>query len=135
MEAETCLIEYPRGTLRVSVASRSGGLALELPAVACSRLAYERSCPPTGSHRGVARKRCERTILRNQECPPWSSRTTIRKDNEMMVMIGVDPHKRSHTAVAIDGDDVELAAIEVRSSQAQVAQLLAWAARFEARTW
>ena len=32
----------------------------------------------------------------------------------MTVMIGVDPHKRSHTAVAIDRDDVELAAIEVR---------------------
>jgi transposase len=53
----------------------------------------------------------------------------------MTVMIGVDPHKRSHTAVVIDADDVELAAIEVRASQAQVAQLLAWAARFEARTW
>ncbi len=52
-----------------------------------------------------------------------------------MVMIGVDPHKRSHTAVAIDGDDVELAAIEVRASHAQVAQLLAWAAPFEACTW
>ena len=35
----------------------------------------------------------------------------------MTVMIGVDPHKRSHTAVAIDRDDVELAAIEVRASQ------------------
>ena len=34
----------------------------------------------------------------------------------MTVMIGVDPHKRSHTAVAIDGDDPELAAIEVRAS-------------------
>jgi transposase len=53
----------------------------------------------------------------------------------MTVMIGVDPHKRSHTAVAIDRDDAELAAIEVRASQAQVALLLAWAARFEARTW
>ena len=65
-----CLIECPRWALRVSVASWSGGLALELPAVACSRLAYERSCLPAGSRRGVARKRCERTILRNQECPP-----------------------------------------------------------------
>jgi transposase len=53
----------------------------------------------------------------------------------MAVMIGVDPHKRSHTAVAIDAGEVELAAIEVRASQAQVAQLLAWAARFEVRTW
>ena len=53
----------------------------------------------------------------------------------MAVMIGADPHKRSHTAVAIDAGEVELAAIEVRASQAQVALLLAWAARFEARTW
>ena len=34
----------------------------------------------------------------------------------MTVMIGVDPHKGSHTAVAIDGDEVELSAIQVRSS-------------------
>jgi hypothetical protein len=62
---QICLIEYPCGALRVSVASGFGGLALELSAVARTRLAYERSCPPTGFHRGVAQKRCERTILRN----------------------------------------------------------------------
>ena len=45
----------------------------------------------------------------------------------MTVMIGVDPHKRSHTTVAIDGDDVELAAIEVRASVRQVDELLGWA--------
>jgi Transposase len=60
---------------------------------------------------------------------------TIGRDNEMTVMIGVDPHKRSHTAVAIDGDDVELAAIEVRSSVRQVDELLGWAAGFADRTW
>jgi hypothetical protein len=38
----------------------------------------------------------------------------------MAVMIGIDPHKRSRTAVAIDYDEVELAAIEVRASHAQV---------------
>jgi transposase len=64
-----------------------------------------------------------------------SSQNNDREGQRMTVMIGVDPHKRSHTAVAIDRDDVELAGIEVRSSQAQVAQLLGWAARFEARTW
>ena len=53
----------------------------------------------------------------------------------MTMMIGVDPHKRSHTAVAIDGDDVELATIEVRTSERQVAELLAWAAGFGERTW
>ena len=53
----------------------------------------------------------------------------------MMVMIGIDPHKRSHTAVAIDSDDVELATIEVRTSARQVAELLGWAAGFADRTW
>ena len=40
----------------------------------------------------------------------------------MMVMIGIDPHKRSHTAVAIDSEDVERATIEVRASARQVAE-------------
>ncbi len=52
-----------------------------------------------------------------------------------MVMIGVDPHKGSHTAVAIDGDEVELAAVTVRATARQVSELLRWAARFDQRTW
>jgi transposase len=58
-----------------------------------------------------------------------------QEGNTMMVMIGVDPHKGSHTAVAIDRDEVELAAIRVRSSNRQVAELLGWAAGFAERTW
>src|SRR6266576_3786725 len=53
----------------------------------------------------------------------------------MAVMIGVDPHKGSHTAVAIDGDERELAAVQVRSSRRQLEELLGWAASFEERTW
>ena len=53
----------------------------------------------------------------------------------MPVMIGVDPHKGSHTAVAIDRDEVELAAMRVRSSRRQVEELLAWAGKFTDRTW
>ena len=53
----------------------------------------------------------------------------------MVVMIGVDPHKRSHTAVAVDGDDVELGRLEVRASGAQVGELVGWADRFGERTW
>jgi len=52
----------------------------------------------------------------------------------MAVMIGVDPHKGSHTAVAIGGD-VVLATIRVRSSGRQVAELLGWSAGFAERTW
>ena len=53
----------------------------------------------------------------------------------MAVMIGVDPHKRWHTAVAIDRDEVELTRLRVRASRQQVDELLKWAARFEDRTW
>jgi transposase len=53
----------------------------------------------------------------------------------MTVMIGVDPHKGSHTAVAIDRDEVERATIQVRASSRQVAELLAWAGEFRDRTW
>ena len=53
----------------------------------------------------------------------------------MGVIIGVDPHKGSHTAVAIGGDEVRLAKVKVRATRRQVDQLLEWAARFEERTW
>jgi transposase len=53
----------------------------------------------------------------------------------MDVIIGVDPHKGSHTAVAIGGDEARLAKLKVRATRRQVDQLLEWAARFEERTW
>ena len=53
----------------------------------------------------------------------------------MKVMIGVDPHKASHTAVAIGGDEDEIASVKVRATQSQVDQLLTWAEPFEKRTW
>src|SRR5438270_10102349 len=53
----------------------------------------------------------------------------------MQVIIGVDPHKASHTAVAIGDDEGELAAVKVRATRRQVVQLLSWAASFEKRTW
>jgi transposase len=53
----------------------------------------------------------------------------------MGVMIGVDPHKRSHMAVAVDAEDVELGRLEVRASRVQVDELVGWAARFGQRSW
>jgi hypothetical protein len=38
----------------------------------------------------------------------------------MAVMIGVDPHKGSHTAVALDGNEDELGELRVRSAAGQV---------------
>ena len=51
------------------------------------------------------------------------------------VMIGVDPHKASHTAVAISGAEEPLGELRVRASTAQAERLLAWAAAWPERTW
>ena len=50
-------------------------------------------------------------------------------------MIGVDPHKGSHTAVALGADEVPLGQVRVRASAAQAQRLLAWAAAWPERTW
>src|SRR5690349_7276920 len=51
------------------------------------------------------------------------------------VMIGVDPHKGSHTAVAIGAAEEPLGQVRVRASAAQAQRLLAWAAAWPQRTW
>jgi transposase len=53
----------------------------------------------------------------------------------MSVMIGVDPHKGSHTAVAVDGTEGCVGELRVRSGPGQVDRLLAWAVSFPERTW
>jgi hypothetical protein len=44
------------------------------------------------------------------------------------VMIGVDPHKSSHTAVAIGPAEEPLGELRVRASAGQAERLMAWAA-------
>ncbi len=51
------------------------------------------------------------------------------------VMIGVDPHKGSHTAVAIGAAEEPLGELRVRASAAQAERLVAWAAAWPERTW
>jgi transposase len=57
------------------------------------------------------------------------------KENSVTVMIGVDPHKGSHTAVAIDEDEHVLGELRVRSGPKQLDRLMAWAKQFPERTW
>jgi transposase len=52
-----------------------------------------------------------------------------------MFMIGIDPHKGSHTAAAVDRDEAVIDTIRVDADRHQRSRLLAWAARFEPRTW
>jgi transposase len=50
-------------------------------------------------------------------------------------MIGVDPHKASHTAVVISAAEEPLGELRVRACAAQAERLLAWAAAWPQRTW
>ena len=53
----------------------------------------------------------------------------------MEVIIGIDPHKASHTAVALADTEVELARLQLSSSRSQIDRLLAWAKPFPQRRW
>jgi transposase len=54
----------------------------------------------------------------------------------MSVIIGIDPHKATHTAVAIDGDEQLIATLQVVADRCQTERLLVWAAAFGCeRTW
>ncbi len=53
----------------------------------------------------------------------------------MAVMIGVDPHKGSHTAVAVDQAEHVLGELRVRSSGDQVQRFMSWAAQWPERSW
>ncbi|TAK01160.1 MAG: IS110 family transposase [Chloroflexota bacterium] len=52
-----------------------------------------------------------------------------------MIVIGIDSHKRSHTAVAVDGTGRKLAEKTLPATSAGHLELVRWAARFEDRTW
>jgi hypothetical protein len=51
------------------------------------------------------------------------------------VMIGVDPHKGSHTAVVVSAAEEPLGELRVRACPGQAEKLVAWAAAWPERTW
>jgi len=53
----------------------------------------------------------------------------------MATMIGIDPHKATHTAVAVDDNEVVLDEFKVRASMVQAQRLREWACGFEKRQW
>jgi transposase len=52
-----------------------------------------------------------------------------------MVLIGIDPHKATHTAVAVDREETALGELTVRADRQQVEHLLTWAINFPDRRW
>jgi transposase len=53
----------------------------------------------------------------------------------MTIMIGIDPHKATHTAVAIDSEERVLDEFTLRASKAQAARLCTWASQFDDTAW
>jgi hypothetical protein len=57
-------------------------------------------------------------------------------DTMSLVMLGVDPHKQSHTATPlVTGSHQQLASLRVPASASGYRQLLEWACRFPQRRW
>lgn len=52
-----------------------------------------------------------------------------------MITIGIDPHKSSHTAVALDANGRLLGELRIPASTASPERLLRWAERWPERTW
>jgi hypothetical protein len=53
----------------------------------------------------------------------------------VFVMMGIDPHTATDTAVAVDGDEYVIDEFTLRSSNDQVERLTGWADRFTKREW
>ena len=52
-----------------------------------------------------------------------------------MTMIGIDPHKATHAAVAVDDNEAVVDEFKLRASTSQTDRLCEWAAGFEKREW
>ena len=55
----------------------------------------------------------------------------------MVTTIGIDPHKATHTAVAIDGSEIVLGEITIQADKDQTKMLIEWAASVngDGRLW
>ena len=132
----TRLIEGSLQALRLGRSvQRSDGLALEPPA-GCLQPGFRTTCQPVGSLPWRGSKEARRPAgpgIRHAR----HGHTCVKGEGPFMaaVMIGVDPHKGSHTAVAIGGAEEPLGELRVRACAAQAERLLSWAADWPERTW
>src|SRR5712672_1157502 len=72
------------------------------------------------------------TASPHQECP---SRRSLLIEEDFVFIIGIDPHKGSHTAAVIDRDERVVDGVSVTADRGQRDRLLRWAARFAPRLW
>ncbi len=100
----------------------------------CVGLAFERGVCRLVSSAVAWLERGESTSTPNQVCPLRSPLPTER-DMAMSVIIGIDPHKGSQTAVVVDTDEIVIDQIRVRTSAKQLTQLQDWASGYDVRCW
>jgi transposase len=76
-------------------------------------------------------------LVRNQACLPRPVRYAEQEGEFVAaVVIGIDPHKGSHTAVVVGAsEERQLGKLRVRACAEQARQLQAWAAAWPERTW
>ncbi|MEM9893353.1 MAG: IS110 family transposase [Actinomycetota bacterium] len=53
----------------------------------------------------------------------------------MTIMIGIDPHKATHTAVAVNGNETVVGEFKLRASRTQGPRFMAWAETLGERVW
>src|SRR5262249_5635589 len=90
--------------------------------------------PPGPPRRGSKEARALALLL-GMPAAASGSVTTVGSVLMADVMIGVDPHKGSHTAVAIGLSEERLGELQVQACSSQAEQLLGWAAGWPERAW
>jgi Transposase len=68
----------------------------------------------------------------HQVCPPWH---TTNYEEEVMFVIRIDPHRGSHAATVLDGDERVRAMLRLPADGEQRQRLLSWASEFTPRLW
>jgi hypothetical protein len=109
-----------------------GWLSIRLPAAVVVWLINQ--VPPVGSLPWRGSKQVRRRSEIRHARRGHLQRNRERGAVVAAVMIGVDPHKGSHTAVAIGAAEEPLGRVRVRASAAQAERLPAWAAAWPQRT-
>jgi transposase len=113
----------------VSRVSEPGWLASPL---AASGLAHQERAYPAGTRRGVAQQRRDRS---GSQVARRGLRPSIDERHPLVITIGIDPHKSSLTAVAVEPGGQTHPPIRLVVDKRTPAALLDWAARWPDRQW
>ena len=113
----------------VAFSDPAGGLFKCLPP---ERVGFLTNCPPVGHLTVVWLERGESTLTQIRSA--HLGFTTTRKASAM-TMIGIDPHKATHTAVAVDDNEHVVDEFQLRASSLQAERLREWADGFTKREW